>query len=273
MPNLNTKTEGKEYPVSVIYSPSGGGKTRLVGTASEFYKERPLKERNGMIELKDLLMFQFDKDGIQTLQSLGMEPFYYDFSQTPGPEKMVQWLADLFMKIDQAKKVIIDNNIKFVVIDTLSSLATYIESCEVPMAKDPRQGYFAAQGKVRQIVLALSQLPCQQIWLCHSKSIFSAAETEENKMKKEASLPGEFKIDLDLTTGMAKALRRHFSSVFFLDADMKTGKRELVTDEKNTLGVYTKNRYPDLLSPREPANLRSLFGKIEAFEQQLKGKV
>lgn len=271
MPNLNEKTSAKKYPITVVYGPSGSGKTRLVGTSSVHYKERALKDRTSMIDLTDVLVLQFDKDGIQTLQSLGMEPLYYDFSNLPPAEKVMTWVAGLFATIENAKKVIAERNIKYVVVDTLSSLTTYLESCMVPAAKDPRQGYFAAQNVTRSIVLALGQLPCPQVWLSHSKNIVSAVETEEGKARKEASLPGEFKTDLALTYGMIIALRRHFSNVFFLDSDVKTGKRELITDEKNGLGVYVKNRYPDLFSSREPANLRMLFEKIEAFEKQLAG--
>lgn len=271
MPSLTPKAEGREYPITLIHGPSGSGKTRVAATASAQFQLRPTAERNSLIELTDLVWLQFDKDGIQTLQSLGLEPYYCDFSQMPTADRMATWVVAVTSKLEEVKKLIVEKDIKYVVVDTISALAEYLECCLVPTAKDPRQGFYAAQNTMRALLLSLRQLPCRQIWLSHSKTAYNGQETEEQKARKEAALPGEYKVDLGLTYGMATTLRKHFSLVMGLDADAKTGKRELVTSENNGM-YYAKSRYGDLLQPREPADLRQVFNKIEAFEQKLYNK-
>lgn len=271
MPSLTPKTDGKEYAITLIHGPSGSGKTRAAATASEHFSIRPLAERTSMVELSDLLWLQFDKDGIQTLQSLGLEPYYCDFSQMPTADKLATWIMGVTSKLDEVRKVVVEKNIKYVVVDTISALAEYLECCLVSGAKDPRQGFYAAQNAMRALLLSLRQLQCRQIWLCHSKTAFSSVESEEQKARKEAALPGEYKVDLGLTYGMATTLRKHFSLVMGLDADAKSGKREFVTSESNGV-YYAKSRYADLLAAREPADLKSIFDRIETFEQKLYSK-
>jgi hypothetical protein len=272
MPNLNPRTEGREFPVICIHGPSGSGKTRAAATVSAHHKLRPKAERTSMIELTDVLWFLFDKDGLQSLQSQAMEPLYYDFSYMP-PE-VPKWLVAVYSRLEEARAKIPELGVQYVVIDTLSSLCTYLDSYYLSSGniKDPRLAYGESQKRFREILLHLRALPCAQIWLCHSRSAYIDPDkvTDLQKAQRQASKPGEYPVDLGLTRGWADIVRPIPNLTMGLDVENPdtTAKRYFITSAGGD--YYVKNRYDDLLQPKEPVDLRAIFQRIDAFEAALK---
>lgn len=269
--NLNPRTEGKEFPVWILHGPSGSGKTRAAATASEFHSLRPLEQRKSMIDLTDLLWLSFDKDGIQSLQSQGMEPLYYDFSHMV-PE-LAKWQAHVYSKLEEARQKVVEHRVKFVVVDTLSAICDYFDSYHLGTGthKDPRLAYGASLQAFKTLMLKLRALPCAQLWLCHSKTIWVDDEkvTEQQEATRTADLPGEYDIDLALTRGWQRCVRPCSNLTMGLSVD-DNGQRWLVTESKSTPRWYVKNRYDDFLKARETVDIRGLFARITQFESYMK---
>lgn len=273
MPNLNPRTDGKEYPVWIIHGPSGSGKTRAAATASEYHEIRPKEQRKDMITLKDMVWLSFDKDGLQSLQSQGMEPHYYDFSYMV-PELVAKWLPAVYSRLEEVRGRIEELGCKYIVVDTLSSVCDYFDTYYLGHAdvRDPRLAYNASLLTFRQLLLKLRALPCQQIWLSHSRSAWvdDKKATDQQRAARAATLPGEYDVDMALTNGWKQVIRGASNLTMGLDVQ-DDGSRILLTSERNgPTRWYVKNRYDDLLSPRETVNLRSIFARIANFEAQMK---
>lgn len=226
-----------------------------------------------MIELSDVLWLLFDKDGLQSLQIQGMEPHYYDFSYMPPEAPM--WLVNLQAKLAEARTLIPKLGVKYVVVDTLSSICTYMDSYYLASAgKDPRLAYGDSQKRFREILLHLRALPCFQIWLCHSRSAYVDPDkiTMQQKAQREASLPGECQVDLGLTRGWAEIVRPITNLTMGLDVEIAGSKatRYFITQPGGP--YYVKNRYDDLLAPKEPVDLHAIFDRIEQFESNLNNR-
>lgn len=274
MPNLNPRTDGKEYPIWCIHGPSGSGKTRAAATASIHHTLRAKEERNKLITLGDMMWLQFDKDGLQSLRSQGLDPYFYDFSLMPT--HLPDWLNAVTERMKEAKQKVKDLAIEYVVLDTLSTICDYFDTYFLgnSQVKDPRLAYNVSLQAFRNMMLQLRSFPCAQIWLCHSRSAFvdsSAKANEAQRITREASLPGECKIDFALTNGWKQVVRPATNLTMGLDVE-ETGSasatRYFITRPGGDW--YVKNRYDDLLLPKEPVNLRSIIERIDAFENQLK---
>lgn len=270
--NLNPRTDGREFPVICIHGPSGSGKTRAAATASVHHKIRTKPDRTDLIELTDVLWLLFDKDGLQSIQSQGMEPAYYDFSYMPL--ELPKWVSAVYGKLDEAKARIAELGIKYVVVDTLSTLNSYFDSYYLATsgAKDPRLAYGSSLQGFRSLLLHLRALPCSQIWLCHSRSAYVDPDriSDQQKAQKQASVPGEYPVDLGLTRGWADIVRTVPNLTMGLEVETKGTKevRHFVTNGGS--GFYTKNRYDDLLQPQEAVDLRGIFDRIAAFDNNLR---
>lgn len=273
MPNLNPKTDGREYPVWIIHGPSGSGKTRAAATASAFHKLRPKSERDNLIELEDMMWLQFDKDGLQSLRSMGMEPLFYDFSYMV-PE-LPKWQAAVYLRLDEARAKVA-SGVKYVVIDTLSTICEYFDAYFLGSAnvKDPRLAYNQSLQAFRQLMLHLRALPCAQIWLCHSRSAWVDPDkvSDQQKASRAAAMPGEYDIDLALTNGWKQCIRGQSNLTMGLDVEDNRQRYFITSESQQGHGPrwYVKNRYDDLLQPREPIDLKSIFDRIQAFEANFK---
>lgn len=273
MPNLNPRTEGKEYPIWIIHGPSGSGKTRAAATASTKHLVRPREDRKSLIELNDMLWLLFDKDGLQSLQSVGLEPLYYDFSFMV-PE-LPKWQNSVYTRLEEARHKIESAGIKYVVVDTLSSICDYFDTYFLgsASAKDPRLAYNASLQAFKQLLLKLRALPCPQIWLCHSRSAYLDPDkmSDQQKASRAAAFPGEYDVDLALTNGWRQTIRGLSNLTVGLDV-ADDGKRFFITSEqvRVTPRWYVKNRYADLLQPREPVDLCNIFSRIAEFENNLR---
>ncbi len=273
MPNLNPRTDGKEYPAILIHGPSGSGKTRAAATASAFHALRPKAARTEMVNLTDMLWLLFDKDGLQSVQSQGMDPHYYDFSYMV-PD-LPSWLNAVNGHLDDAKAHVGKLGIQYVIVDTLSSICDYFDTYFLGSStvKDPRLAYNASLQCFRNLLLKLRALPCNQIWLCHSRSAFvdPGQISAQQKAVREATLPGECRVDLALTNGWRQVVRPLTNLTMGLDVEDSGSKATRFFITQPGGDYYVKNRYDDLLLPKEPVDLRSIFGRITAFENNLKG--
>ena len=126
MPQLNTKpgAEPKSFPIITIHSPGGLGKTRAAGTASAKYAIQSPVEK--LVHLDDLLWLQFDVDGIRSLQSLGMEPDYLDFSDQPVDAPV--WLAGVLETLKKWAPEVKKKGYYAIVTDTLTTVTRYLET-------------------------------------------------------------------------------------------------------------------------------------------------
>lgn len=282
MPNLNPKTDGRNFPIIAIHGPSGSGKTRAAATASQYHRLRDLGDRKDVIELKDMLWLQFDKDGLQSLRIHAMEPYFYDFSELT--ENLPQWINAVRTRLREAAHRMRSNEIsvKYVVIDTLSSINDYFDTYHIGNARtsDIRQAYYASLLDFKQLMVSVRALPATQIWLCHSKSIYFDPDKvkEDQRLQQQAqrvaTMPNDYDIDFSLTQSWSKYVKPLVNLTMGLDVDDK-GHRYFITSETKTGPKwYAKNRYDDALHHREPVDLRAMFARIESFEANLtKGKL
>lgn len=269
--NLNPRTEGKEYPIIAIHGPSGSGKTRAAATISQFHQLRSKDERGQLIELNDVLWLLFDRDGLQSLQSQGMEPAYYDFSVMTTD--LPNWQMRVEAKLDEALDFVRRGEIKYMVIDTLSTLCEYYDTYHLGKQADARRAYGESLIKFKSLMLKLKAFPTPQIWLVHSKSAWVDAEkaTDQQKAGRVATMPGEFDVDYALTAGW-KAYVRHIPNLAMGLSVDDNEKRFLITSNVGNDGPrwYFKNRYDDLLKPKEDVNLRTIMQRINDFDSNLK---
>lgn len=274
MPQIN-ETAAKPETIIMIHAPAGSGKSTIGGSLSKHFVARPVVERTSQIILSDLLWLQLDRDGLKVLQALGLEPHFYELSARP--EDAAMFVSALLKKLDEVPSKMKELGCEYLVVDTLTSLAMYLDSFY--LAKDAlsakpniQRAHGTSQAVFRQIVGKLVALPCKQLWLSHSRSAYinedsHDASTEAALARTKAMRPGNYDVTPGFTPGNMAFLQNIPSLILAIEA-AADGKRSIITSEG--LGYYTKNRLGSLLAPREQPNLRKLVNKIEAIENQIK---
>jgi AAA domain len=271
MPQINDKVAPPEM-VILIHAPAGAGKSRLAGTLSEHYVERPVGDRPPVV-LKDIFWVQLDRDGLLSLQAMGMEPYFLELSAQP--ENAPVFIDALMSRLKEIPAKMKELGCKWLVVDTFSTLEMYLDTYYLNQdAKNQRsniqRAYGTSQAVFRTIVMSFKALNCPQLWLCHSRSAYISdldAQSEMKEAQAKATRPGDYDVALGLTPGNTKFMLNMPSFIFGLESDAR-GKRSIVTGEN--AGFYVKNRLGNLLSAREPADLRKLIDKVETIKAGLR---
>ncbi len=282
MPNLTPNASGKDRSANVIYGASGSGKTVVAASLSDKFQLRAPADRKSILALDDILFVFFDRDGKQTLDGYGLDPLYFDFSSLPpelplwkqGVQEMLQGVV---------KEAASRPGIKAVVYDTVSTLNGYFDSYFLATGKanDPRLLYTMSLNAFKDFARFMLAMPVPTLWLSHMRSAYQAESVGNSAVAKDlaaqqaaqrvAKRPGVYSVDLGLTASWGDWLRPVTNFVFPLVVDDSTGKRTLLTRPGGE--YYVKNRFPDILSPEEPAHLGAVFNKIDTFIDSISKEV
>ena len=265
MPRLNEKT--KDHPIWLIHGAAGTGKTRVAGTASKHYVERAVAARTSTIALDDVLFVQFDRGGVQSLQSLGLDPAFIDLSNQPMEAPL--WVSAVSKQIEALPKLIAERGYEYLVIDTVTTAASYLDGYFLGTTANAQLGYGRSQAVFQRMMSMFIAVQCKQIWLAHSRSAYideKAENADAKASQAKATRPGSYAVDIGLTRGNGDWLRPKTSVAFAIEVQPDLSRR-LVTGEGQD--YYVKNRFADLLAAREPANIRSLMAKIEKLESTM----
>jgi hypothetical protein len=270
MPLENEARKDKEYPIICVHGAAGNGKTLVGGTLSRSFVMRPPAERTSLITLEDLYYLQFDKDGVQTLHSAGLDPYYADYSNLPW--EAASWIVGFKAALDKLPKRLAELNTKYLIVDAVSTLATYLDVYFVATAPggNAQLGYGRSAIVFKELMTRIKSLPVAQVWLCHSRSAFvddKAADKEAQTAQNLATKPGDFDVDLDLVKGNAKWFRTIPSLTVALTVE-PDGKRLLVTEPGH--GFYTKNRFGSLIKAKEEPDLRAILNKVALAETAMR---
>lgn len=266
MPQESAPAKLAENDITLIHAPAGAGKTYVAGSASAYFEVRPPDQRKNLITLEDMFWIQFDRGGLQTLHSLGVDPYYYDFSARPMDG--AAWIVAVADKLTKELPGLLQKrNSKILVVDTVSAMSDYLNLYFLSGTKNAQLGYGRAQAAFFQLLWMLQAIKLPQVWLCHSQSAF-VADTDptaaQRNVQHKATRAFDYQIDLDLVRKVADKMRSIPNLVTFVTADAQNKKRYFELKEGGD--AYVKNRYGSLLPDRMEANLQVLWAKIAEAE-------
>lgn len=286
----------------MLYGLPGAGKTTTAATVSKFWPlEGPWKTHlTEPCILKDMMWLEADKDGIIGLVALNIRPAVtfslYEILRAPleGETKVTakdidEALGWFYKELEHARDKL---GIKWIVIDTISTLAAelereYVHGPKCPRTKDEgknTQGGWQAFGNAVTVLrrnLMMSGL--KYMYLAHAK--VNNAEVEAGKkeawQRRDAKAPdGEVRAKA-LVTGTAsfyndivpaipgkslEFINREVSLELWVEAlDLPGKPTQYFVYPNGHNGAQGKNRFKEILGTVEPAHLGQMEDKIRKF--------
>lgn len=279
----------------LIYGQQGAGKTTLAATASEYFPENLNERRTEPIILKDMMWLQADNNGLVSLKALNIHPAavfnLYEILRPPreGEEKLTAkdideallWFAS---DLEYAR----DNlSVKWVVIDTLSTICAeyellYIQGAKCPVSKqgaaDMRGAWTLLANRLTLFRRNLIMSSVKYMYLAHPS--MNNAEVEAQNAKPEDRAEKRARAIVSSSSGFnndivplipgktAKLVNGEVDLSLWLEAIERPGKplQHLIYTQGGN-GAQGKSRYVGILSKTEPANLQQLEKKITEYTQ------
>lgn len=274
----------------LIYGQQGAGKTTLAATASEFYPENPHEKRAEPIILKDMMWLQADSNGLASLAAWNIFPAAtFDLygvlrPARPGEKKIaagdldeaVNWFAQ---ELEYARNKF---NIKWIVIDTLSTICLeyellYIRGAKCPVSErgniDVRTAWTLLANRLTSFRRNLIMSGMRYMYLAHPT--LNNAEVEASNARPEdraekraraviATSSGYNNDIVPMITGKtAKYVNGEVDLGLWLEATENPGNPiQYVVYPQGGNGAQGKSRYIDILGRKEPANIRQMEKKI-----------
>ena len=255
-----------------IVGPPGEGKTFLALTASEFWPAE-LKLGQPEVVLEDLVVFCHDPSGLIGLAPYNIRPSVLvdmaGFTVEEGAERGHKMLVNL------GKQILKPGQHKFIVIDTVSTLASDISNAvwNAPtMSKGGEIDGIATNKRVRESILQwfaayeafAAALGGSLFPLFHAKfsQDFAMDKAEDRQLKREATGMDD-KVSVDVIGSAKDALTARCSEIFVLQKGVAQfqGKQVVTREVRFALkGWNTKSRLQAVFDPNTgyPANLREL---------------
>lgn len=295
MSNIFNKSSDPQPISIIIQAPPKTGKTTLaMSLDSATWNNFPPKEPT---QLKDVLVLNYDYEGYVGLQSLNMECEVVDFRKLLTPwSKEEEAIPEkerrpFFQNIVQAhtfafpaiQKKVREGAIKYIVVDTLSSMAQLIEECcpsSMGSGVDWMKAPMVHLGWLKQ----LKSLNVHLIFLSHIKAIaaMSFGKEDANTALTKAKLEASGITDLEgvglgmLVSGdkVRAVYTGSASGIFELRDKWETppgGKKRLVRNlhlQKSNSDI--SNRFQAYLDDVEEPNLHKLFVKAKIIKGEVK---
>lgn len=252
-----------------LIGPPGQGKTTCAVSVSEGYAKG---------DCSDTLLIAFDLDATVGLQARGINVPVFNFAGIDDFTVLQKEIEDACKQIAVRVKA---GQTKNVIIDTVSQFDKVLLGYFQPTARDNFDLY-GSVGRWHQWLLLRQLLPlalsgARLIVTFQPRHKFILGENEKAKKEKElqssrnkaAGIDAEVDKLLGVSGNVACELYR--AQISLLAAVAKTRKPGgydywLYTDG-SPLGFESKNRFQELLEPREPADLLAVYRKIEGSKK------
>lgn len=224
----------------LLLGDSGAGKTGLLATlANSGYKVHILDVDNNLAIMKAYLT----PEGEQNV----------DYVSLPAKDASTWKKAkDALRKWEDDTKPTEWDTSHVLVVDSASFLAEAALVFYKDTAKDPRQGYYAAQDAMTMEMARLTgpSFKCHVILTCHLRNIFDKIE---EKWNREPAFTG-----VQLPNEIPRYMNNTWAIV------VKAGDKRIIRTQTNNAYPYLKSSAPNILSAEEEFNLGNLFRKMEA---------
>jgi hypothetical protein len=266
----------------VILGPPKVGKTVLASTVSEFFPENVLAKVP--TEIPDVLYWQFDKKGTESLAALNLTAPTFKFDEldlltTKNGKLELDGFAlerAILEAYEETKKRIAEGKTKFIIIDTLSAYDNFWSAYLAQTITDPRQNglkFDKLAQKHTTFRYALASLGVTVVVLCHTKykgdpMMGGAPEImAANAKAKATQMVAEARI-LAAITGQSGGAWTNSGTTIWPISQLrpKGGPVSVVIHPNGKEGYESGCRYPGL-ADTEPGNLRKLFEKIKKGTQ------
>lgn len=230
------------------------GKTIAAATMSEKY------EQGGHLE--DILYWQFDRGGVDSLAGLGLSAPVIDLSTVTEAGKLTNAIKEAAKDTYESIR---SGVTKTVIFDAISTYDSVAKSALVPQYDGGKAFglYDALLAMHMQTLGYLKKMECNVILICHCKPTVQMNDEDSINKKAATTLPGNASIVPDLTGKTLTYVRGQCSAIFPVVATPNQGGiMEHNIYPEGIGGVEAGNRYKGLDS-KEPANLRNILAKIK----------
>ena len=254
----SNRTAGLRKKRVVAHGPPGSGKTFFAASLSKSWpKSLPAKK---WTKLSDVLWVPFDSGALDGLLEQKIEVPSIDVDAILEEE-------DVLGALEEITDIVYDESPEIVVVDTVSKLDKEFLGFwneNAPLAKGGAKDGYAIYREVlathRRFHANFDALPCDVIFLCHSKPRPESADRKQ----RAGGLPGMSDIDMDLTGQALNIYRQDSSLVVSIEAvPVGNGKFQRFAWTTPHKGFEAKNRFQVSLDEKEPAHLGKMYAKIE----------
>jgi hypothetical protein len=282
-------------PITGILGPPGSGKTFLAGTLIPEFRAAVAAKKPHMptVKINDVWWLQFDRAGVDTLRSYGVEPAFKDVSIPPTAlvdlfanepsskvigqlaDKRLAWLRRVNSIVQELKTEAAAGTCRLVVVDSMTAFTRMVTDafiCEELIAGpsdkfNKQRAYGLANMAIGQIVNTLRSIPVAQIWLLHSRTSYTdnTAEMKDD----EARRPIVHTLEIDVQRGVQGAVEPIPSMM--LGAKVVSDQKGSVTHHLITKpdGVYPiKNRWAARMPTDTTPDLQRVWDVIAAVNIQ-----
>lgn len=224
----------------LLLGDSGAGKTGLLSTlANAGYKVHILDVDNNLAIMKSYLTPEGEAN--------------VDYVSLPAKETTTWKKAKDYLRTweDKSKPTEWDAT-HALVVDSASFLAEAALVAFKDVAKDPRQGYYAAQDAMTMEMARLTgpAFKCHVILTCHLRNILDKIE---DKWNREPAFTG-----IQLPSEIPRYMNNTWAIV------VKSGDKRIIRTQTSNAYPYLKSSAPNLLAAEEEFNLGTLFKKIDS---------
>lgn len=244
-----------------LYGPPGHGKTVAAASAARNFPQT-IPNKGPIVKLEGILFLQADRGGTDSLRSLGLAADVINISKYTTVHSIRQI-------INAAAEYVKTNGIETLIIDTLSSLDNALLADLTPKFDSGKKFglYQTLLAEHLDTLRTLRSLPCNVVFLCHSKAkaTFKEGEFAEAAQVKELATetPGEFSVRMDLNGKMHEHIMAQCSIVIPTIAE-KIGNREpdYCLYPNGYSGFQAKTRYKCFANKEKP-NLYEMFQRVK----------
>jgi len=239
MPKFNEHPTADRIKL-LLLGDSGAGKTGLLSTvANAGYKIHILDVDNNLAIMKSYLT----PEGLPNVDYVSLP------ANDPNTWKKAK---ELLRKWEDGTNPTTWDTSHVLVIDSASFLAEAALVSFKEVAKDPRQGYYAAQDAVTMEMARLTgpSFKCHLILTCHLRNIFDKID---EKWNREPAFTG-----VQLPNEVPRYMNNTWAVV------VKAGDKRIIRTQTNSSYSYLKSSAPEVLKAEEDFDLGALFKKIES---------
>jgi len=286
-----TKADKDEPRVLLCYSPPKQGKTVAAATISEHCPELPAKQ---LVDVPDVLFWNFDRGGKNSLAPVGINAPYFDMSGSdaqvaPGDNEQLTgqklWVAlkrQVKAALNETEAMVRNGTIKCVVLDTLTAFDTSMVAAleRVYSGQDSKiQMWGEILTMHRGIGERLLNMNVNIIVNCHAKYMGepltkNKAVVEKEALKKAATFAKEDASVVPDLSGKAKNYWEGQSDIICTIKQIRQGNKvkEVYIEPFGGKGCEGGGRYSDALEIKEPADYKEVLAKVDRKLNLMRGK-